>query len=166
MQLYLIVRIARVRKVCDQLRVCDATKVTFCTIHWYSHGYTDVTRPSRFSCEGLACETNSWLLYHNSLDHAKMGVVRPKVRVSKNFARDYMFTPPPSQLFFNAGKERERARDLKSRDKCWQNGFPLALPQSVDFKPVWRLWSIKRSSARPLRIVLPSLIVSVAIGNI
>ena len=29
-------------------------------------------------------------------------------------------------------------------------------------KPVWRRWSIKRSSARPLRIILPSLIVSVA----
>ena len=69
--------------------------------------------------------------------------------------------PSPSQLFSLAGKKRERAWDLKSRDKCWQNGVALALPQSVDFKPVWRLRSIKRSSARPLRIVLPSLTVSV-----
>ena len=71
-------------------------------------------------------------------------------------------SPAPSQLFSLAGKKRERAWDLKSRDKCWQNGVALALPQSVDFKPVWRLRSIKRSSARPLRIVLPSLTVSVA----
>ena len=72
-------------------------------------------------------------------------------------------SPAPSQLFSLAGKKRERAWDLKSRDKCWQNGVALALPQSVDFKPVWRLWSIKRSSARPLRIVLPSLTVNVAL---
>ena len=71
-------------------------------------------------------------------------------------------SPAPSQLFSLAGKKRERAWDLKSRDKCWQNGVALAVPQSVDFKPVWRLRSIKRSSARPLRIVLPSLTVSVA----
>ena len=71
-------------------------------------------------------------------------------------------SPAPSQLFSLAGKKRERAGDLKSRDKCWQNGVALALPQSVDFKPVWRLRSIKRSSVRPLRIVLPSLTVSVA----
>ena len=38
----------------------------------------------------------------------------------------------------------------------------LALPQSIDFKPAWHLWLIKRSSARPGKIVLPSLIVSVA----
>ena len=69
-------------------------------------------------------------------------------------------SPAPSQLFSLAGKKRERAWDLKSRDKCWQNGVALALPQSVDFKPVWRFRSIKRSSARPLRIVLPSLTVS------
>ena len=71
-------------------------------------------------------------------------------------------SPGPSRLFSLAGKKRERAWDLKSRDICWQNGIALALLQSVDFKPVWRLWSIKCSSARPLRIVLPSLIVSVA----
>ena len=71
-------------------------------------------------------------------------------------------SPGPSQLFSLAGKKRERAWDLKSHDKCWQNGVALALPQSVDFKPVWRLWSIKRSFARPVRIVLPSLIISVA----
>ena len=71
-------------------------------------------------------------------------------------------SPAPSQLFSLAGKKQERAWDLKSRDKCWQNGVALALLQSVDFKPVWHLWSIKQSSARPLRIVLPSLIVSVA----
>ena len=71
-------------------------------------------------------------------------------------------SPAPSQLFSLAGTKRERVWDLKSRDKCWQNGVALALPQSVNFKPVWRLRSIKRSSARPLRIVLPSLTVSVA----
>ena len=70
-------------------------------------------------------------------------------------------SPAPSQLFSLAGKKREKAWDLKSRDKCWQlDGVALALPQSVDFKPIWRLWSIKQSSARPLRIVLPSLIAS------
>ena len=71
-------------------------------------------------------------------------------------------SPAPSQLFSLAGKKRERAWDLKSRYKYWQNGVALALPQSVDFKPVWRLRLIKQSSARPLRIVLPSLTVSVA----
>ena len=71
-------------------------------------------------------------------------------------------SPGPSQLFHLQEKKRERAWDLKSHDKCWQNGVALALPQSIDFKPVWHLWSIKRSSARPLRIVLPLLIVSVA----
>ena len=70
-------------------------------------------------------------------------------------------SPGPSQLFSLAGKN-ERAWGLKSRDKCWQNGVALALPQSVDFKPIRRLWLIKRSSVRPLRIVLPSLIVGVA----
>ena len=71
-------------------------------------------------------------------------------------------SPAPSQLFSLAGKKRERVWDLKSRDKCWQTGVALALPQSINFKPVWHLWSIKRSSARPQRITLPSLIVSVA----
>ena len=71
-------------------------------------------------------------------------------------------SPAPSQLFSLAGKKRERAWDQKSRDKCWQNGVALALLQNVDFKPIWRLWLIKRSSVRPLRIVLPSLTVSVA----
>ena len=71
-------------------------------------------------------------------------------------------SPGPSQLFSLAGKKRERAWYLKSRDKHWQNGIALASPQSVDFKPVWHLWSTKRSSARPLSIVLRSLIVSVA----
>lgn len=39
--------------------VCDATKLTF---HWYSYWYMDVTRPSHFSCKGLASETTeiSW----------------------------------------------------------------------------------------------------------
>ena len=34
--------------------------------------------------------------------------------------------------------------------------------QAFDFKPVCHLWSFKRSSVRPLRIVLPSLIVCIA----
>ena len=34
--------------------VCDAIKIA---IHWYSYRYTDVHRPSRFTCEGLARET-------------------------------------------------------------------------------------------------------------
>ena len=71
-------------------------------------------------------------------------------------------SPGPSQLFSLAGKKREGAWYLKSHDKCWQNGVALASPKNVDFKPVWHLWSTKRSSARPLRIILPLLIVSVA----
>ena len=34
-----------------------ATKFTFHTFHWYSYMYTDVYRPSHFTCKGLACET-------------------------------------------------------------------------------------------------------------
>ena len=79
-----------------------------------------------------------------------------------NCVPDLASSPGPSQLFSLAGKKRERAWYLKSRDKRWQNGVALASPQSVDFKPVWHLWSTKHSSARPLRIVLRSLIVSVA----
>ena len=75
---------------------------------------------------------------------------------------DIASSPAPSQLLSLAGKKREGAWDLKSCDKCWQNGVALALPQSIDFKPVLRPWSNKRSSARPLRIILPSMIVSVA----
>ena len=71
--------------------------------------------------------------------------------------------PRPLSAFFTCRKKkRERTWDLKSCDICWQNGVVLALPQGIDFKPVWHLWSIKCSSVRPLRIVLPSLIVSVA----
>ena len=70
--------------------------------------------------------------------------------------------PRSLSAFFTCREKRERAWYLKSRDKHWQNGVALALPQSIDFKPVWHLWSIIRSSARPLRIVLPLLIVSVA----
>ena len=78
-------------------------------------------------------------------------------------SREYIASSPgPSQLFSLAGKKRERAWYLKSRDKRWQKGVVLALPHNVDFTPVWHLWSTKRSSARPLRIVPPSLIVSVA----
>ena len=72
-------------------------------------------------------------------------------------------SPSPSQLFSLAGKKRERAWDLMSHDMT--NGkmaLQLGLLQSVDFKPVWRLLSIKHSSARPQRIILPSLLVSVA----
>ena len=79
-----------------------------------------------------------------------------------NCVPDLASSPGPSQLFSLAGKKRERAWYLKSRNKHWQNGVALASPQSVNFKPVWHLWSTKRSSARPLRIVLRSLIVSVA----
>ena len=90
----------------------------------------------------------------------------PQVRqpecIMHNCTSYIALSPGPSQLFSLAGKKRERAWDLKSRDNCWQNGVVLALPQSVDFKPVWHLWSIKCSSVRPLRIILPSLIVDVA----
>ena len=41
-----------------RIEVYDATKITFRTFHWYSYCYTDVPRPSRFSCKGLACETS------------------------------------------------------------------------------------------------------------
>ena len=51
---------------------------------------------------------------------------------------------------------------LKSRDKCWKNHIALALLLSIDFKPVQHLWLIRCSPLRPLRILLPSLIVSVA----
>ena len=37
------------------------------------------------------------------------------------------------QTFKFGKKKRERAWNLKSRDRCWQNGVTLALPQSVDF---------------------------------
>ena len=78
-------------------------------------------------------------------------------------SREYIASSPgPSQLFSLAGKKRERAWYLKSRDKRRQKGVVLALPHNVEFTPVWHLWSTKRSSARPLRIVPPSLIVSVA----
>ena len=40
-----------------RIEVYDATKITFRTFHWYSYCYTDVPRPSRFTCEGLARET-------------------------------------------------------------------------------------------------------------
>ena len=92
----------------------------------------------------------------------KMFMLELCTQTSGNCYSHIASSPGPSQLFSLAGKKRERAWDLKSHDKCWQNGVVQALPQSIDFKPVWRLWSIKRSSAMPLRIVLPSLIVSVA----
>ena len=70
--------------------------------------------------------------------------------------------PRPLSAFFTCRKKMREGLDLKSRDICRQNDIALALPQSVDFKPVWHLWSIKCSSVMPLRIVLPLLIVSVA----
>ena len=44
--------------VLTKIMVCDATNLTFHTCHWYSYEYTDVPRPSRFTCEGLALKTN------------------------------------------------------------------------------------------------------------
>ena len=100
-------------------------------------------------------------LIHVFKAHFKASIL-PVLNIQTSSDTTVASSPAPSQLFSLAGKKRERAWDLKSRDKCWQNGVALALPQSVDFRPVWDLWSIKQSSARPLRIVLPSLTVSVA----
>ena len=69
-------------------------------------------------------------------------------------------SPGPSLFFSLVGKKTREG--LVFGDKRWQNGVALALLQSVNFKPVWCLWSIKHSSAKPLRIVLPSLIINVA----
>ena len=39
--------------------VHDATRFTFHMFHWYSYVYTDVPRPSRLTCEGLACKNRA-----------------------------------------------------------------------------------------------------------
>ncbi len=48
---------------------------------------------------------------------------------------DIASSPGPSQLFSLAGKKRERAWDLKSHDKCWQNGVaPCSLATKHRFQ--------------------------------
>ena len=70
-------------------------------------------------------------------------------------------SPGPSQLFSLAGKKWERAWDLKSRDKRRGKWCCARLAAKCWFQ-ICHLWLIKHSSASPLRIVLPSLIISVA----
>ena len=50
-----------------RIEVYDATKITFRTFHWYSYCYTDVPRPSRFTCEGLARETRVGLIHKHTV---------------------------------------------------------------------------------------------------
>ena len=70
--------------------------------------------------------------------------------------------PRLPDLFQRTREKRGGAWDPMSRDKRRQNGIAPGLPQSIDFKPAWHLLLIERSSARSLRIVLPSRIVTVA----
>ena len=63
------------------IEVYDATKITFRTFHWYSYCYTDVPRPSRFTCEGLARETNN--MPHNDIISYLIGRVSEALKIER-----------------------------------------------------------------------------------
>ena len=71
-------------------------------------------------------------------------------------------SPCPSQLLSLAGKKNERRPGIQSHvTNVGKMASRLPHRQTFDFKPVCHLRSFKCSSVRPLRIVLPSLIVSI-----
>ena len=110
-----------------RIEVYDATKITFHMFHWYSYCYTDVPRPSRFSCEGLACETTS---YHRRLNQRRMSMtlvvsVQPQlsfchsavllcvVRSVSNVCHPCRFNWPWLQLLLQIADSAKQAQSLR-----------------------------------------------------
>ena len=63
-------------------------------------------------------------------------------------------SPGLSELFSLAGKNERGPRIQSHMTNIGEDGVALGSSQSSNFKSIWHFWSIKRSSARPLRIVL------------